>query len=72
MLDGNKAVRGGNKAVRGEVRNPMANLHVELYGELVGDLIGTERRTFDFVTDKNDTENHSDHLRAMPANGRPP
>ena len=72
MLDGNKAVRGGNKAVRGKVRNPMANLRVELCGELVGHLVGTERRTFDFVTDKNAIENHSHHLRRMPANGRPP
>ena len=31
----------------------MADLRVELYGELVGHLVGTDRRTFDFVTDLN-------------------
>ncbi|MET3767450.1 serine/threonine-protein kinase HipA [Marisediminicola sp. UYEF4] len=31
----------------------MADLRVELYGELVGHLVGTDRRSFDFVTDPN-------------------
>ena len=34
----------------------MADLRVELYGEFVGTLVGTDRRTFDFVTDKNAIE----------------
>ena len=34
----------------------MADLRVELYGELVGRLVGTDRRSFDFVTDKNAIE----------------
>ena len=31
----------------------MGDLRVELYGELVGHLVGTDRRTFNFVTEKN-------------------
>lgn len=34
----------------------MADLRVELYGEFVGTLVGTDRRTFDFVTDRNAIE----------------
>lgn len=34
----------------------MADLRLELYGELVGHLVGADRRTFDFVADKNAIE----------------
>lgn len=34
----------------------MADLRVELYGELVGHLVGVDRRTFDFVAERNAIE----------------
>ena len=36
--------------------NPVGDLRVELYGELVGHLVGMDRRSFDFVTEKNAIE----------------